>query len=293
MPKMNAKKKSRARKAEPQGAMQSIGATVDELMHRLVHTAVTYTAVVVVGGVLVVMVMLLAGGYFSNVGERLAGGSVSVAKASGFRIERVTLKGARHTSAAEILAMLSDPKTGPATGKSLLHFGLEEARTRIEKLGWVEHASVTRLWPDTLHVSVSERTPAAVWQTDEKGSLFLVDGLGKVITRVSGDEYASLPMIVGAPSTQKAEHIVTALSRYPSLMSHLAALKFKGERRWDIVFSNGFTVKLPEENPELAIARIAKLYKANSDMIRRLEYLDLRDSKTATLLPKLEKELED
>lgn len=292
---MAAKKKTSPKKAKaaakPTGGLQGFGAMLDDLGHRLMNMAMTYTMVLVAGAVILLFLMLFAGGYFFNFGDRVHNGSVMLAKAAGFQIERVTLKGAHYTNAKEVVAMLHDAKTGPATGKSLLHYDLTKAKKNVEKLGWVESVAVTRLWPNTLHVSVAERTPAAVWQTDERGTLYLVDKIGKVITRVGGDEFAALPMIVGAPSTQKAEHIVQSLSKYPSLMDHLAALKFMGERRWDIVFENGFTVKLPEENPELAIARIARLYAANSDMIHKLEYLDLRDAKTATLLPKLEREL--
>ncbi|MBB5519258.1 cell division protein FtsQ/DivIB [Amphiplicatus metriothermophilus] len=215
-------------------------------------------------------IMLWSGGYVGLLGERIDRALRESATAAGFEIRRVTLKGRRETANDELEAAL-----GPALGKSILHFDIEAARARIEELGWVRAAAVSRLLPDTVHVSIRERAPAAVWQLS--GRLYLIDDRGVVIRPVSGGAYPHLPFIVGAGAPEAAAGVLQALAGHEALRAQTLALVRVSERRWDVKLRNETVVMLPEENFARALDEVAALHAANGLLDQPLEYVDLRD----------------
>ena len=277
---------TKRRTSTPAGAMESVGAYLDVLWTRAVHAVVTYTAVFAVGLVIIAVMMLFAGGYFFNVGGRLVDASREVARASGFEVTTITLKGGQQVRREDVVKALYNSKSGQALGQSLLHYDAETARGSVEKIGWVRHAAVAKLWPDTLHVSVEERIPAALWQRIGTGELYLIDRDGQVITEVGGHQYTGLPMILNTDRPVKAQAILTALTAHPSLRGRVAGLRHQGDRRWDLVFRNDFVVMLPEEGFKKALAQLAKLETGKGKPSEAGEYLNMRDNKTVYFKPK-------
>jgi cell division protein FtsQ len=242
-------------------------------LERLRAFARRYALAAVAGGAVILAgagAVFWAGGYVGLVAERVdkAVGAASVA--AGFEIRRVTLKGRRQAALDEINSAI-----GPVIGRSLLHLDLDAARGRIEELGWVRAASVSRLLPDTVHVSVIERTPAAVWQIS--GGLFLVDVSGGVIREIGAYEYSSLPLIVGAGAPGAASDLLLALSHYASIREMTSALIRVGERRWNLRLRDGLDIKLPEKELDEALEVLATLHEAHGILDQELEYIDLRD----------------
>ena len=226
------------------------------------------------GGALVIVLTVVGifwvGGYGGRVTAWAAQSSERAAIAAGLSVRTVTLRGAHNTAYADILEAL-----GPVTGRSLAHVDLGEARARIESLGWVRSAAVSRLLPGTLHISVREREPAAIWQVNE--TLSLIDANGAIIRTVGGPEYSSLPLLVGQGAPQASSGILTALARYDSLTRQINAVRYVGRRRWDLNLRNGTTVKLPEENYAAALNSLVLMHAANGVLDQTLKYIDLRD----------------
>ncbi|MEM9495634.1 MAG: cell division protein FtsQ/DivIB [Pseudomonadota bacterium] len=219
---------------------------------------------------LLVGVVLWTGGYVGVLTER-AGGAVENAVASaGFDVRRVTVKGLSKTGHTELLNAV-----GPVIGDSILHFDHHRAMARIEELGWVRSAAVTRLLPNTVHVSVRERVPAAVWQLS--GKLYLIDGAGAVIDEVGAYEYSSMPLIVGAGAPEAASEILQALKGEDALWNMTTALVRVSDRRWNVRLKNGVDIKFPETEIAMAVADIAALHAAHGLLDEDLEYIDLRD----------------
>jgi len=231
-------------------------------------------AVASIAGVTVVVAlgaaMLVSGGYVGLASERAGAMVRNATIAAGLDIRRVTAIGYDETTDADILSAI-----GPVVGASIAHFDLHAARARVENIGWVRSASVTRLWPNTVHVSVREREPAAVWQLS--GTLRLIDPSGAVITDVDAYEYSNLPLIVGAGAPDSVSGILKALRAEPELWGKAAALRRMGERRWDLRLNSGADIKFPEDNPAGAVKTLARLQAAYGLLDRPLEYVDLRD----------------
>lgn len=229
-----------------------------------------------------ILVVLWAGGYF-GMAARAADRAVAGATASaGLEVRRVLLRGAHQTAHEEILEAL-----GPVIGAPMVQISLMDARSRIESLGWVKAAAVTRLMPDTIVVSIRERTPAAVWQVD--GDLRLIDASGAFIRSVGAYEYSNLPLIVGTGAAEAAAALLTALRRHEELTKRTYALVRVGDRRWNLRLRNDMEIKLPETGFEKAIDDVALMHAAHATLDQPLEYIDLRDPERTVMRPRGEK----
>lgn len=213
---------------------------------------------------------LWAGGYVGLAGEKLNRFAGDRAVAAGLEITRITARGVSQTGEQEILNAV-----GPVIGSSMLHFDPDRARAAVEQIGWVRSAAVSRLFPDTVHVSVRERRPAAVWQLS--GDLHLIDDEGAVIREVSAYEYADLPLIVGAGAPGAASEMLQALQAEPVLWGRTSALIRVSDRRWNLKTREGVDVKLPELGERAAVRYLARLQEEVMLLDEPLEYIDLRN----------------
>jgi cell division protein FtsQ len=189
--------------------------------------------------------------------------------AAGLVVRDVTVEGREETAANDLLAAL-----GVQRGDLLLDFDAEAARARIEELGWIREAMVSRLLPDRIHVEVTERVPFALWQNDRK--LMLIDRDGEVITDKALGRFSSLPMIVGRDAAPLAGSLMDMLAQQPGIRQRVRAAVRVGGRRWDIHFDNGVIAKLPEENAASAWTRLADLDTQYRVLDRVLLSIDLR-----------------
>lgn len=222
--------------------------------------------------------LLWSGGVIGRIGEdvtRSAGQSTARAMiAAGFDIRRITVVGRDKTSHYAIENAL-----GPVTGMSLMHFSPDEARARIEQIGWVRSAAVSRLWPNQINISIRERTPAALWQV--AGSLRLVDHGGAIIREIGAYEYTDLPMIVGVGAPEAAAGILAVLDEVGLFDGRITALVRVSDRRWNLRLGNEMDVKLPETGYGQAVRDLAVLHEAVGVLERNFEYIDLRDPERA------------
>ena len=275
----------RRKKAAPQGPLARVGARTDDVMGVLWEKLLTGTAVGVTGlGVLAVFA-LFAGGYFVNIGERMGGVTAAGARFGGFAVTRVTMKGGEGLSEREVMRALWTDERGSVLGRSLFHVDGQRARARLEALGSVRHAAVTKLWPGTIHVSVSLRSPEALWQ-DGAGVLHLVDAEGVSLRPVGPTDYTRLPVIVGTNAPSDATPILAALEAHPDLLEEVAAIISVSGRRYDLRFRNDFTAKLPEDGVAEALVRLDGLGAGTGKLAGSLDYIDLRDPSWAYYKPK-------
>ena len=120
---------------------------------------------------------------------------------SRFRIESsssIQILGNSHVTRPELLSTF-----GEDIGRNIFYVPLAQRRADLESLPWVERATVMRLLPDRLRVSVVERTPIAfVRQGTHIG---LVDAHGVLLDMAAnsashGPQNYSFPVVVGISS---------------------------------------------------------------------------------------------
>jgi cell division protein FtsQ len=96
----------------------------------------------------------------------------------------------------------------PDFGQSVFHIPLAERRRHLLAIDWVRAASVTRIWPDQIVVTVTERRPVAFAKLPIAGTgrywLGLVDDDG-VLLSVPPHVRFHLPMLSGISEQQTDE----------------------------------------------------------------------------------------
>ena len=93
-------------------------------------------------------------------------------------VDRVQVEGAVRVGAADIRRA-----AGVHHGDALLFVDTGAVAHRVERLAWVQHATVRRVYPGTLRIAVTEYTPA-VYVQDGSG-VVLVASNGHAFTRVA------------------------------------------------------------------------------------------------------------
>jgi cell division protein FtsQ len=149
-------------------------------------------------------------------------------------------------------------------------------RERLLQFGWVKDARVSRRLPDTLVIDIVERTPAALWQDQQR--LALIDAEGVVLDRVPVDKMPDLPLLIGPGANGEARELSRLMTDVPSLKPQLASATWIGRRRWDLAFQTGETVALPEGEDEAraALVKFAKVDRSAGLLGRGLVRFDLR-----------------
>ncbi len=158
-------------------------------------------------------------------------------------------------------------------GQKIAELDLSLVRERVEALGWVKTAQVSRLLPDTVRIKVIERVPFGLWQFENK--IRVIDGEGVQITdRADGFEH--LPMVVDLGAPRHAAGLFAMLEAEPALMHRVEAAVWVGDRRWNIRIHGGVDVLLPESDPEAAWHRLAALQRHQGILDRDIVAIDLR-----------------
>ncbi|HEX3600977.1 MAG TPA: FtsQ-type POTRA domain-containing protein [Lacipirellulaceae bacterium] len=79
-------------------------------------------------------------------------------------------------------------------GHSVLRIPLDARRTDVEKISWVQSASVQRILPNRIRIDISERSPIAFVRNG--GEIGLIDEFGKILDRSHGEDF-HFPIVTG------------------------------------------------------------------------------------------------
>ncbi|HZZ35093.1 MAG TPA: FtsQ-type POTRA domain-containing protein, partial [Caulobacteraceae bacterium] len=191
--------KPRTAKAAPQGASKLRAAQRAGISPGI---ALLGAALVLVAGV---SIALGTGGRGQRLADAATGAIQSRFATAGFRLTTVHLQGASRAAQSEILAAAGLHRDAP-----LLGLDLEAIRARVERVGWVKHARVIRLLPDTVVIAVDQRPLLAVWQ--HNGRVSVVDNEGAVVREADPGRFSGLPLIVGEGANTAAAGILPAVS---------------------------------------------------------------------------------
>jgi cell division protein FtsQ len=125
--------------------------------------------------------------------------------------------GLTEVSRAELL-----PVFGEDIGRNIFFVPLAERRRQLEKIPWIEKATVMRLLPDQIRVSVVERQPVAfVRQGPQIG---LVDSSGVLLTMpaaLMAQRHYSFPVVTGIDSHDSLAQRKARMAVYQRLLAEL------------------------------------------------------------------------
>jgi cell division protein FtsQ len=228
-------------------------------------------------GLVAAIVVIAAGAGYGAVSSGQAGRMIDLfkdvrdmgANAVGFNIAAVAISGERHLSREEILAT-----AGVNGHASLLFFDVADARARLLTNPWIAEATVQKLLPDRLVISITEREAFALWQ--KAGRVGVIAGDGTVLEPYILRRYASLPLVVGLGAETRAREFLAMLDRRPELLANVRASVLVAERRWNLRLKNGVDVRLPEFDVERALDQFAALERESKLSNRDITAVDLR-----------------
>lgn len=207
--------------------------------------------------------------------EAIAAGAVTAAgmlqgefASAGFAVDTIDITGQLLTSETDIyIALAMQPKV------STLTFDAEGARARLAALPAIEDATIRKIYPGKVIVTIDERVPVARWRVG--GFTYLVDMQGKQIAFDSGN-YPELPLVVGEGANDDALIMLKAMERYDIVKKDLAALSRIGDRRWDLIYYTGLRVQLPETGVAQALNQLTLYQQQYALLDRDVTLIDLR-----------------
>jgi cell division protein FtsQ len=137
-----------------------------------------------------------------------------------FRIQSsdsVEISGVRNASRAHVMEV-----AGADIGRNIFYVPLDDRKKQLEQIPWVEEASVMRLLPNRIAVTIRERTPVAFAQIGSRISLIDANG---VVVGMPADRKTkySFPVIRGITETEPLSSRAAAMKIYNRLVSELGA----------------------------------------------------------------------
>lgn len=199
--------------------------------------------------------------------------------AMGFRLEQVHVQGATPAGQRAILDELRLQR-----GQPFVFMDLDQVQAQVETVGWVSHARVVRLLPNTLVIEVAERRPTAVWQSG--GVVRVVDGDGSVIPDADPGRFSELPLVVGEGADAASGDLIPLIDRWPRLRDRLDAAVWVDGRRWNLLLRDGGVIQLPADGVDAALVQLEAMDQSERLLDLGFARVDMRVAESVAIEPR-------
>ncbi len=142
----------------------------------------------------------------------------------------------------------------------------------INKFNFLENIYVSKIIPSTIHIDLSKTS--ILGKTLIDGEIFFIGKNGKFINSKQISENNKIPMVFGDFKIQEFLKIYNILNSNHLEINQIDKYYYFKNRRWDILFNNGTTLKLPSKKFEDSV----KIYKQliDDDNFKNIKIIDLR-----------------
>jgi cell division protein FtsQ len=151
---------------------------------------------------------------------------------------------------------------------------VESVREVVEQLPWVDKASVRRVWPDTLSVSVVEQKPVAVYKKTG-----LINANGDVFKPLNNIMPKLLPVFDGDSNLNKLmlSHYYEMNELLVTIDLKITYLKIDARHAVELKLDNGLKVVLGRGDSVNRLKRLMRVYhKVLANRINDIAVIDLR-----------------
>ena len=133
------------------------------------------------------------------------------------------VEGIRYASASQIRHVFAED-----FGRSLYLVPLQKRRVQLMEIDWVENATVSKVWPDTIRAVIQERQPVAFVRLprlhrDAMTRLALIDRDGFILRPRVAAQF-TLPLISGIQETENIENRKARVRRALSMLREVGPL---------------------------------------------------------------------
>jgi len=186
---------------------------------------VSMRAILRYGAVAVAMFAVLTGGIYAS--QRFEQFLIrdprfflAAAPDYGLESPNLQLNGIQYASRARVLQLFSEDY-----GRSIYLFPLAARRKALLNVSWVRDASIVRVWPDRVVVSVTERTPVAFMKLPAGGITrwALIDSDGVILDPPQRAPF-HLPVLAGVGASESPEQRARRVKRMQQLIKDLGPL---------------------------------------------------------------------
>jgi cell division protein FtsQ len=193
----------------------------------------------------------------------------ALARVLGLGLEQVTISGISQMRESEVLAA-----AGINAKQSLAFLDVSDLRERLERVPMIKSATVRKLYPNELVITLTEREAHGIWQNN--GELFVIASDGTVIDLMQDERYLDLPFVVGEGANTRSKDYLALLEAAGPLKQRIRAGTLVAGRRWTLKMDNGMDVRLPELGAADALARLVKLENEQKILEKDVLAIDLR-----------------
>ncbi|WP_435202830.1 cell division protein FtsQ/DivIB [Qipengyuania sp. 902] len=230
---------ARSRSQKARAARKHTSGILDRIMAALPFTEEQWhkfflTSIIVVGLAIAWTVASYAG-----VPEMARDELAKSASRSGFEVSKVRVSGVERMNEQLVYERVLAQRDRP-----MPLVELDDVRASLLELPWVADARVSRQLPDTLKIDIVEREPHAVLRKPNR--LMLVDGQGHELEPIAREAAKGKLLIEGPGAQKQVEELGRLLDAAPALKPHIAGAEWVGNRRWNLTFTSGQLLALPE-----------------------------------------------
>lgn len=222
-------------------------------------------------------------------GALLAMAVLAVSRSPWFNIRAISLEGdLQHNTVPLVRAIVL-----PHLNGNYFSLNLREARRAFESVPWVRRATVRRVWPNKLVVTLEQHRAAAYWERDD-GNHQMVNLQGEVFDVNLGDvEEDGLPLLRGPEgmSAQVWQMYRQLAPVFTPLGEKIRHLKLSMRGSWQTTLESGARIELGRGTPDEVLERTQRFAATVAQVTSRyardgqqsgqreghgIEYADLR-----------------
>lgn len=204
-----------------------------------------------------------------SAGAMLQETTLKLAKFAGFSVENIQMSGLKYTSKLDVLKVLNINY-----GDNIFAVDTESLLLALKKIGWIEHITIQKKFPNTIDIIIQEYRPYALWQ--HKGKVVVITETGVIIPKADPKHFTDLMLVVGEKANLQCKALFSILMDYPGFKDMITSAQFMYGRRWRLYFSSNVLVDLPEDNIGDTIHMIYALHQKQKILDRDVEIVDIR-----------------
>lgn len=252
-------------------ARGSASGVLDRMMGLLPFTEEQWSriwlAMIIGGGVGVAFVIASLAGLPTLAHTQVA----LIAGDAGFTVQNVRVTGTSRMDEQQVYARALATRDQP-----MPDVDIAALRDDLRALPWVKDARVSIQLPHTLAIDIVERTPHAVLEKPDR--LVLIDATGVELEPVAADKAKGMLRLAGPGAGRQAKALETLLAAAPALAPKVEAAEWVGNRRWNLTFTTGQLLALPEGEVEgaTALVKFARLDGKNRLLGGKVLAFDMR-----------------
>lgn len=241
--------KAQSRAVVARKARGSASGILDRMMGFLPFTEEQWSriwlAMIIGGGVGIAAVIASLAGV-----PALAQAQVAVIAAdAGFEVRHVRVTGTSRMDEQQVYA-----RALAIRNQAMPDVDIARLREDLRALPWVKDARVSIQLPHTLAIDIVERTPHAVLEKSDR--LMLIDASGVELEPVVAEKAKGMLRLAGPGAAKQARALELLLAAAPALAPKVEAAEWVGNRRWNLTFTTGQLLALPEGEVESATALV-------------------------------------